>query len=74
MSEADKGGQYDEDDDNDGEDYQMDGGTEIQHIALSSAGSKHTVVRVTKKPHTFRSNEFIFKDSKGWPRSTKRED
>jgi hypothetical protein len=67
MSEADKGGQYDEDDDNNSEDYQMD-------IALSSSSPKHTVVCVTKKPHTFRSDEFIFKDSKGQPRSTKWED
>jgi hypothetical protein len=84
TTEASKEGQDDNDqdeegDENDGgeeigQDYHMSGGTETQRNAPSSTGPKYTVISVTKVPHTFGSDEFVFKDSKGRSRSTKRED
>jgi hypothetical protein len=71
-----KRGQDDEEDKEDeetGGDYQMGGDAETQ-LTLSSAESKFHVVRVSKKTHTLKSDEYIFKNAKGKRRSTERKD
>ena len=87
MKKENEAGQDDDynndDDDNDdnangdeeiGEDYKMGGDTKTQRTAPSSAKSKHIIVRVTKKTHTLGTDDFIFTDSKGKKRTTKRKD
>ncbi len=70
-------GEEDEDEDDEdketGGDYQIGEDAETQPTS-SSAESKYHIVRVSKKTHTFKSPEYIFKNAKRKTRSTKRED
>ncbi len=61
-------------DDEEGEDFRAGGDTKTQQTASSSAASKYHVVHVTKKTHILGSDEFVFKDTKGKKRYTKRKD
>jgi hypothetical protein len=74
LSGEDEESQDDEEDEETRGGYQIGGDAETQETASSSKESKYHVVRVSKKAHTLKSDEYIFKNAKGKTRSTQRKD
>jgi len=56
------------------EDYQMEEERDSQQSATSTAASDYFIVSVARRAHSFKKDEFIFKDNKGKSRSTTQDD